>query len=58
MPRGPHDDEIEGNDSEEDKARRRLEEFLRRRVPNPDPAANPDEDPTDIPQDPGKSRKP
>jgi hypothetical protein len=58
MPRGPHDDEIEVNDSEEDKARRRLEEFLRQRVPNPDPEKEPDEDPTDVPQDPGKSRKP
>ena len=37
MSRGPHDEEIEEQDPDNDKAAKRLEEFLKRRQPVPEP---------------------
>jgi len=50
MPRGPHDQEIDQGDSDEDHARKRLEEFLKLRNPNPLPPDPQEEDLLD-PQD-------
>ena len=44
MPRGPHDDEIKGGDAETDRARQRLEEFLKQRGPQPPPPKDHDQD--------------
>ena len=56
MPRGPHDEEIEESDPEEiDKARKRLEELLRRRAPQP--GGEPEEG-TEAPKDPDRNPPP
>jgi len=43
MPRGPHDDEIAGQDQEADHARQRLEQFRQPRIPESDQPQEPDE---------------
>lgn len=43
MPRGPHDDEIAQQDSENDHARERLEQFRRYRYPASEQSQEPDE---------------
>ena len=43
MPRGPHDDEIAGQDQEPDHARQRLEQFRQPRFPESDQPQEPDE---------------
>jgi hypothetical protein len=52
MARGPHDDEIEDKDSGTDHARRRLDEFLKKRDPNYKPEDDKDEPGGDAPRKP------
>jgi hypothetical protein len=55
MARGPHDNEIEETDPEEDHARKRLEEFLKQRGPNPpSPESQEEQERPEEPQDPGR----
>jgi len=57
MPRGPHDDEIDKGEPEKDRARQRLEEFLKQRGPNPPPPEGQDEeDRPEEPRDPNRNR--
>jgi hypothetical protein len=53
MARGPHDDEIEEQDPGEDHAKKRLEEFLKRRDPDRKPEEPEDEEGGDAPRKPG-----
>lgn len=43
MPRGPHDDEIPGQNQETDHARERLEQFRQPRIPESDQPEEPNE---------------
>ena len=41
--RGPHDDEVEGQNPGKDHARERLDDFLKRREPSAKPAKRPND---------------
>jgi len=43
MPRGPHDDEIAGQDQEPDHVRQRLEQFRQPRIPESEQPQEPDD---------------